>query len=91
LKANYSGISEEEFPNYYKSFEIYPNPTSEYIRIEGAEESPRRIEIYNSAGARVIEATASGSTKIDVSQLNPGAYFVRIEGIARALPFVISR
>ena len=60
---------------------IYPNPTSDYIHIDGAT-LISEIEIYNSLGDNVISMTNNLSAeriKIDLLNKPKGIYFIRIE------------
>ena len=60
---------------------IYPNPTSDYIYIDGAT-LISEIEIYNSLGDNVISRTNNLSAeriKIDLLNKPKGIYFIRIE------------
>lgn len=56
-------------------FNIYPNPTSDFIQIE-TPENIREINIYSSVGQKVM---TSQSTKINVKSLNTGVYWVEIK------------
>lgn len=59
--------------------EVYPNPASSCLTIEGTE-SIQHIEFFNAAGQKVLSQTANGSTiSIDVSQVKRGAYVLRIK------------
>jgi len=60
---------------------IYPNPTDNYLFIEG-NKNPISISIYNLLGAEVI--SKSNTDKIDVSELSNGVYIIRIsDGIGQ--------
>ena len=54
---------------------IYPNPTDNYLFIEG-KKNPVSISIYNLLGAEVI--ATSSTDKINVSELSKGVYIIRI-------------
>ena len=54
---------------------IYPNPTDDYLFIEG-NKNPVSISIYNLLGAEVIATSATD--KINVSELSKGVYLIRI-------------
>ena len=77
--------------NYLESIIISPNPASDYIIINvGAGSKPAlmdEIEIFNIFGEKTTPSNLSGLTpliakegnfKIDVSNLSPGVYFIRI-------------
>ena len=60
---------------------IYPNPTANYLFIEG-NKKPISISIYNLLGAEVI--SESNTHKIDVSELSNGVYIIRIsDGVSQ--------
>lgn len=51
---------------------VYPNPARDFIRIAG--QSGRAVSIYNIRG---VEVYSGRESKIDISELSPGLYFVR--------------
>ena len=61
--------------NFELEVTIYPNPTDNYLFIEG-NENPISITIYNLLGAKVI--AKSNTDKIDVSELSKGVYIINI-------------
>ncbi len=56
-----------------KAFNVYPNPASEYIRINTKAQS-LEVGIYNIAGQLVMSSV--NETQIDISSLSGGLYFV---------------
>lgn len=62
------------------AFEIYPNPVVNYLNIL-SNEKIARVEVYSILGERILEVRPDKiSPKIDVRQLQPGAYLVKITG-----------
>ena len=59
----------------YKDVFIYPNPTDNYLFIEG-NKNPISISVYNLLGVEVI--TKSTTNKINVSELSKGIYIIKI-------------
>ena len=61
--------------------QIYPNPASEYITIKMTEkeQGPYHAVIKNACGQTVKCYVAANNDKLDVSQLNPGIYFMEIK------------
>jgi WD40 repeat protein len=57
---------------------IYPNPISDYLYIKNQDIFNSNIQIYNSLGIKAIEMDYQ--SKIDVRDLAPGLYFLRMEG-----------
>ena len=53
---------------------VYPNPASETVRIEGIE--PTEVQIYNALGQ--VVKTVQGTNEIDLSGLVEGVYLLRI-------------
>jgi hypothetical protein len=57
---------------------ISPNPTEDFLLIE-MENTPAEISVYDLTGKEVFKTfSANGKTKIDVSGLPHGMYFVRV-------------
>jgi hypothetical protein len=66
-----------------KEISIFPNPTQKRITVSNVNQSPfDLIEIFNSLGKKVdhIKFSQTNSQTIDVSNLNPGVYHVRVIG-----------
>lgn len=65
------------------SFKIYPNPTNDFINIEGRlseNETQSKVFLRNNNGMLVREETYDGTFKsIKVSDLAAGIYFVEIK------------
>jgi hypothetical protein len=61
------------------SFQVYPNPATDYIRIDFPE-GAATVSIINATGQTVVKTKLSGSVKnIPVSNLSSGLYIVKIE------------
>ncbi len=58
---------------------IYPNPAREYIRLEGVP-TGSRVEIYDISGKKVYEVRGFRGGAVDISELRPGVYNVRVIG-----------
>jgi len=70
-----------EYNNFELEVAIYPNPTDNYLFIEG-NVNPVSITIYNLLGAKVI--AKSNTDKIDVSELSKGVYIIKIsDGVSQ--------
>lgn len=66
-----------------KLVSIYPNPAKNSIFIVPARTLKADIKIINSLGSVVADqksVTLDGLYKLDISQLNPGVYFISING-----------
>ncbi|HEY6170728.1 MAG TPA: T9SS type A sorting domain-containing protein, partial [Candidatus Kapabacteria bacterium] len=72
------------------SFSCYPNPTSSEMTITSP--SPSSFTISNAAGQEIRKGlTMAGQTRIDVSALPSGVYFVRVTGEKQAKMIQILR
>lgn len=66
--------------NVVSDFKIYPNPTSNELTIQF--EGSSEFIIVDGLGRMISygKLSENGSTKIDVSNLNEGVYFIQIDG-----------
>ncbi|WHF51497.1 PQQ-dependent sugar dehydrogenase [Chryseobacterium gotjawalense] len=60
------------------SFNMYPNPASGKIFIDGLKTSNNTAEINNAEGRKVLETKVKDDQSIDISTLKPGVYFITI-------------
>lgn len=61
-------------------FTIYPNPTTNFLTIEGSEISLCYIKVMHLNGQEVLVKTMDGERKVlDVSALRAGMYFITIQ------------
>ncbi len=67
-------LSAEDFSKV--GFEIYPNPTSQYLHIK-TQADDYNYGIYNSIGQKI--ETTKTENNINVSNLTSGIYFIKIE------------
>ena len=70
-----TGISEARKSDYV----VYPVPANDYLMVKGQEDRDMNITIYSIAGNVVAERKISGG-QISLTGLNPGMYFLKIEG-----------
>ncbi len=57
---------------------IYPNPTSNLLHIEASQTDISRVEVFDVQGKQVLQVNAANLTKLDVSQLTKGMYFLKV-------------
>jgi hypothetical protein len=62
--------------NELTNLKIFPNPTSNFIQIEGVD-ALKNIEIYSLEGKKVMNA-ATINAQVDVSSLQTGMYFLKV-------------
>ncbi len=75
---NGSGVGINEFTKEEK-VKVYPNPTSNILSIKSNSKNNSEIEITNPFGQTVLKQNYSET--IDVSNLNPGCYFIKIDNL----------
>jgi hypothetical protein len=75
--ANNDGTSVEEISDDANFMHIRPNPSNNTVEIEVDKNVEQTLEIINSLGARVYKEKFVHFTKIDVSRLSPGTYFIQ--------------
>ena len=61
-----------------KEFKIFPNPTSDRIKIEIGENREARLRITNLSGIGHYDEKIRGLTTLDISDLNKGIYLIEI-------------
>jgi hypothetical protein len=60
-------------------FKIFPNPTNDFIIIEGLQAELNQIEIFDIKGSLLINKEISNNeNKVDVKPLSKGIYFVKL-------------
>ncbi len=77
-----TSVVDPEMPGHNDPMKIYPNPASQYIRIEvetapGTNSADYEVEILGQTG-RLLYRTAYTSDMIDISRFTTGLYFVRL-------------
>jgi hypothetical protein len=74
--------------NQIKQGKMFPNPATESVSFDS--DKPCNISIYNSAGILMKQQLASPSNNtVNVSDLNPGLYFVRKDNNKTAQKLII--
>ncbi|MDX6183319.1 DUF4832 domain-containing protein [Flavobacterium sp. Fl-77] len=76
VNLNTLGMQDFSFKN---NLSIYPNPASDFIKIQLNSSEKEEIQIYDSVGQLVKIATISNNDKIDVSKFTSGIYFIRLK------------
>jgi hypothetical protein len=61
------------------SVQVYPNPTSDFMKLTLGKEKIRNVQLYNIQGRMVLENTAGMSDVLDIRSLIPGSYIVKIK------------
>jgi hypothetical protein len=61
-----------------ESVQVYPNPTSNYIKVTMGHEKIEKVQLYNLQGSLVIETRPDATDIVDLTRLTPGSYVVKI-------------
>lgn len=65
-----------------RRFDVYPNPTDNYIYVKSLPDEEGKIEVYSSSGVKVlgyIQPKFQTDYNFDVSSLSPGVYFIQYQ------------
>jgi len=77
-EPNITSINRSFLPST-SSFNIYPNPTNQEIRVDGDLSSPIELELYNEAGKLILsKVISSDSNSIKINKFPRGMYFCYI-------------
>jgi hypothetical protein len=69
----------EEVQNLINNFSISPNPASDLLFVQQAQDINSKYEIINLLGIKVLSGEIQGRSKsINIAQLPQGLYFIRI-------------
>lgn len=69
-----------------------PNPAKDCFAINGLEEGPARVSVFDAVGRLVMQGTmAAGSNMLNVSRLSAGCYVVKVvqQGKAQSLKLMV--
>lgn len=77
-------VDKSEIPQ----FSIYPNPAKNELTIAPTKNEAVEVQIIDLTGEICSQEIIDGLTKMDVSQLRAGIYFVKVEGLGATLKFV---
>ena len=70
----------EESTNGIYALELYPNPTNSFINLVGDFSYPINYQVFTMQGMKVMNGLINSSySKVDLSQLIPNIYFLKIE------------
>jgi hypothetical protein len=85
---SFSDVSVIKVDHLKSQFKIYPNPAGDYISFSSSSK-PGLFQIYNTHGSMVKIFQYTGrEDKIDVSQLDPGMYYLMSSDGKHNTPFV---
>ena len=76
-----AGIGVVETTTSENTFNIYPNPAKDFVKVSIADGQHTTVKIYNTLGMLVetrLATSATNEIEINVSEYNPGIYFINI-------------
>ena len=76
-----AGIGVVETTTSENTFNIYPNPAKDFVKVSTADGQHTTVKIYNTLGMLVetrLATSATNEIEINVSEYNPGIYFINI-------------
>ncbi|MBN2486783.1 MAG: RICIN domain-containing protein [Bacteroidales bacterium] len=85
-----SGLkSAEELDRIDEGLTLYPNPVGDILSLSGIS-AKRNISIFTVTGQVLLQTLSSDESmvQIDVSNFNPGVYFVKVEGVSEIAKFL---
>ncbi|MCB0636041.1 MAG: T9SS type A sorting domain-containing protein [Lewinella sp.] len=69
----------EEVFTFRQDFQVYPNPTRDYLVVEAARAGRYEVTIIGASGQEVLPAqTGDARTRIEVQALSSGMFWLRI-------------
>lgn len=72
-----ASLATQEIGQNSSKFKLYPNPTSDFIRISSDKKDKISVKIYSVSGQIVHQGTYLPEENINVSNLRMGFYFVQ--------------
>lgn len=73
----------KHYPNQL-AVKVYPNPTSNYLKVEGLTVGMKSLEVFNISGQKVLEQSLENinesSLELNINQLQNGYYIIHISG-----------
>ena len=75
---SFSRILTVNFENA-ESVQVYPNPTSDFMKLTIGKEKIVKVQLYNAQGVMMIETKPDSSDIVDLRHLKSGSYIVKIK------------
>lgn len=65
-----------------EAVQVYPNPTTDYMKLTMGKEKIVKVQLFNSQGVMVLETKPDSSDVINLAHLKPGSYVVKINQLS---------
>ncbi|MEO9853866.1 MAG: aryl-sulfate sulfotransferase [Reichenbachiella sp.] len=62
------------------SYQIYPNPVSDYLNLDMKNYERKTVELVNFSGQVLVASTVIGQGQLDVVSIKSGVYVLKVEG-----------
>jgi hypothetical protein len=60
------------------ALKVYPNPANDYLMLESEGATITGIDVYDTQGKVVLRSHSDALTRVNVTALKPGEYFLRV-------------
>ena len=77
-------------PHFTYEIKVFPNPVSNFLRIETQYNEVLKIEVFDMIGQRLFSSEFLHNEAIDVSRFEPGMYLISLfhsDGLAASIAF----
>ncbi len=78
VSIDFATLSMDAVAHIKKKITVFPNPSSDYIKITGLTKTEKYI-LYNSLGTTINNGFVSDTEKMDIRNLTHGLYFLKFE------------
>ena len=78
LVHNCNSLDFKETEDFSKFFSIYPNPTSDYIRLDNKTEENYDLFLFDITGKLISQESIYKTKNLNISQYKSGTYFLKI-------------
>ena len=76
-QTNYTGVPSFSSNNEGVKITIYPNPATDYIKIQDKDNVVTSVVLYNLAGKKIKSFVPESGNSLDVSDLPKGMYLMQ--------------
>lgn len=75
-----TALATNEVGSNVSQFSLYPNPSSDFIKIKSPKNEKLNVQIFSTTGQLVLKGNFASEQTIDVSRLSTGFYLVQANG-----------
>lgn len=74
-----TSLATQEIGQNKSKIRLYPNPSSDFVKISSDKKEKMNVKIYSSTGSLVLKGVFQPDEEINVSTLAPGFYLVQAD------------